>query len=334
MTVPPQTAAVQLYLDPAVFARERQLIFARTWQFIGLEADILRVGDYLSETVAGFPVVVIRDDYGALRGYHNVCRHRAGPLVTDGKGRCDRQFVCRYHDWRYGFDGKLKEATGFGPADGFNVLNLPLFPIRVETWLGFVFVNLDAQAAPLIDTLRPLDERLGRQAYRSARLYDHHPMACNWKLYVENYLDGYHREGVHKGLAAEAGTKRHEVRMHGSVALYEVPNRSSGTAGLWAWVWPNLGLNIYQGVLLLEHIRPQGPDRVTIEHIFLHEPEDPGVDAAIHDSERITDEDAWICERVQKNLSAGIFSQGVLSPAHEGAVAWFQQRVAQALAGG
>lgn len=332
MTVPPQTAPVRMYQDPAVFARERERIFARTWQYFGLEADLRRAGDYLCESVAGYPIVVVRDEQGGLKGFHNVCRHRAGPLVAEGKGRCDRQFVCRYHDWTYAFDGRLKEATGFGPADGFAAEDFTLFKVLVEIWHGFIFVNLDAQAAPLIETLRPLDERLGRQAKRSAKLFDSHPIACNWKLYVENYLDGYHREGVHQELASEAGSKRHEVRITGKVALYEVPNRATSAEGLWAWVWPNFGLHVYHGVLLLEHMRPDGPDRIVIDHIFLHEPEDPSVDSAIHDSQRITDEDAWICERVQRNMDAGIFRHGVLSPTNEGAVAWFQDHVAQAVA--
>ena len=225
--------------------------------------------------------MVVRDEHRILKGYHNVCRHRAGPLVGEAKGRCDREFVCRFHDWRYAFDGRLKEATEFGPAEGLNKSDLSLFPIRVETWRGFIFVNLDMRAASLMDLLRPLDEKLGRQPHRSARLRDHHPVACNWKVYVENYLDGYHREGIHPGLAIVAGAQRHDVQITGEIALYEVPNRTGSAEGLWAWIWPNLGINVYQGVLLLEHMRPDGPDRTQIDHIFLHEPEDPGVDAAI-----------------------------------------------------
>jgi choline monooxygenase len=329
---PAMTAPIELYRDPAVFAQERASIFAKSWQFLGLEADLVRPGDYLAEPVAGYPVLVIRDEQGMLRGFHNVCRHRAGPLVADAKGRCDRELVCLFHDWRYGFDGRLRDAADFGPAEGFDTQHFSLFPIRVETWRGLVFVNLDVEAAALIESLRPLDERLGRQTHRSARVRDRHPIACNWKVYVENYLDGYHREGVHPGLATAPGAQRHDVHMYGEVALYELPASQKPAIGLWAWVWPNFGLNVYRGVLMLEHMRPEGSERTVIDHIFLHEPEDPSVDAAILNSERITEEDSWICERVQQNLNAGIFRQGVLSPVHEGAVSWFQSRVAAALA--
>ncbi|HKD46915.1 MAG TPA: aromatic ring-hydroxylating dioxygenase subunit alpha [Rhizomicrobium sp.] len=327
------TAPIEVYGDPDVYARERERIFARSWQFLGLKADLPRAGDYLADVLAGYPVVVVRDEKGKLRGYHNVCRHRAGPLVGDTKGHCDHEFVCQYHDWTYSFDGHLKNATGFDPADGLNLQALNLFPIKVETWRDFVFVNLDAGSSSLAELLRPLDEKLGhQQPHRSARVRDRHSIACNWKVYTENYLDGYHRQGVHPALASEEGARRINIHMEGNVALCEAPKRSGGGGGVWAWVWPNLGIRVYRGVLLIEHIRPEGPGRTLIDHVFLHEPEDPGVDAAISHSEQITEEDSWICERVQQNLDAGIYRQGVLSPSHEDAVAWFQGHAAQAAA--
>jgi len=321
--MPLTTAPVQLYRDPAVFERERTGVFAKTWQFLGLEADLVRIGDYLAEVIAGYPLVVVRDENRQLKGYHNVCRHRAGPLVADAKGRCDHEFVCQFHKWRYGFDGGLKEATGFGPAEGFESRDYGLFPIRVETWRGFVFVNLDPDAKPLIELLRPVEERFGSRSDRWAILRDRHPVACNWKVYVENYLEGVHLEGVH----AATADHHHDVFMEGEVALCGVPNVENNAESLWTWIWPNLGLTVYRGVLLLEHIRPDGPDRTQIDHIFLHAPEDPGVDAAILASERITEDHTWLCEQVQRNLDAGVYRQGVLSSAHEGAVAWFQERI-------
>ena len=330
--MPTPTAPVTLYRDPAIFERERETIFARTWQFLGLEADFGRTGDYLADTFAGYPVVVVRDETGVLRGFHNVCRHRAGPLVADAKGRCDRALVCQFHSWRYGFDGRLLDASGFDPADGYDPAALGLFPIRVETWRGFVFVNLDAGAAPLADSLQPLDERLGIQIARPARVRDRHPVACNWKVLVENYLDGFHRDGVHAAPGAGAGAHRHPVHLHGDVAVYQNSFPGGGVESLWAWVWPNLGLSLHRGVLTVESFRPEGPDRTVIDHVFLHEPEDPSVEVAILSAERVTEEDTWICERVQQNLDAGAYQTGWLSPSHEQAVASFQGRVSAALA--
>jgi choline monooxygenase len=324
------TAPVDQYSDPEIFAQERTAIFAKAWLFLGLEADLVRPGDYLADTLAHFPVVVVRDQGGQLRGFHNVCRHRAGPLVGDGKGRCDREFVCRYHAWRYGFDGQLAATGDFPPPPGDDGSRYGLFPIRVETWRGFVFVNLDQDARPLIDTLAPLERLVGAHKAPSARMQHSHAIACNWKVYVENLLDGYHLEGVHPVLAARAGDQRHDITVEGQVALCA---HHGEERGFWAWIWPNLGLSLHHGVLLIERVRPESATRTRSEHIYLHEPEDPGVDAAMAAAERIFDEDAWVCERVQRNLAAGIFQEGVLSPEHDGAVAWFQARVAEAPAG-
>jgi choline monooxygenase len=326
----PVTAPVQMYLDPAIYEEERRAIFARTWQLVALESDLVRPGDYVAETIAGFPIFIIRDDHGQLHAFHNVCRHRAGPLVTDAKGRCDREIVCQFHDWRYAFDGSLRHAIGFS-ADAFDASKFGLFKLQVAAWRGFLFINMDMDAPPIAPLLQALDAKLGAQPRRPAKLRDRHPVACNWKVFTENYLDGYHREGVHPDLAPEEGAQRLEVQMEGDIAFYETPNRSSAAEGLWMWVWPNLGMSVYRGVLLIEHMRPDGPDRTIIDHIFLHEPEDPSVDAVMANSERITEEDTWVSERVQQNLRAGVYTQGVLSPSYEGAVAWFQRRVAEAL---
>src|ERR1700722_5725668 len=148
--MPSMTAPAHLYRDLEVFERQRTSVFAASWQFLGLEKDVVRIGDYLADILAGYPLVVGSDENRQLRGYHNVCRHRAGPLVPEAKGRCDREFVCQFHEWRYGFDGALKAATGFGSVEGFDLADYGLFPIRVETWRGFIFVNLDLDAQPLI----------------------------------------------------------------------------------------------------------------------------------------------------------------------------------------
>ena len=326
------TAPVSLYRDPAIFERERETIFARSWQYMGLEADLHRAGDFISQTLADYPVFVVRDEGGALRGFHNVCPHRAGPLVGEARGRCDREIVCRYHSWRFGFDGRLHAATGFGPASGLNIADYGLFPVRVETWCGFVFVNLDANAAPLSETTRPLDARFGNRSRLSARIEDKHRIACNWKVFTENYLEGYHIGGVHQHLDAEvhAGAE-HKVCIDGDVAYHEIDAAKGDPKALWAWVWPNLGLTLNRGVLCVAQIRPLGPDTTLIEHLYLHEPEEPGIDAALYASEKITEEDAWICERVQRNLDAGIYKRGPLSEANESSVAWFQARVQRAL---
>ena len=326
------TAQAALYREPAVYDRERIAVFAKAWLYLGLEADLAAPGDFIAETLAGYPVVAVRDAAGTLRAFHNVCRHRAGPLVGEAAGRCDGEFVCRYHGWRYALDGRLKSATGFGPAEGFDPRDFGLFALKLETWRGLVFVNLDADAAPLMDTLAPLERLMAGRPAPTQALRRSHDLACDWKVYVENYLEGYHVAVVHPALAEELETGAYAVRMDGAVAVHEAPSKSGATEGVWAWVWPNLALNLYRGVLIVEHMRPMGPGRMRIDYTYLHDAGDPQLDAAVATSERNTAEDKWICERVQQNLDAGIYAAGVLSPRHENAVAWFQSAITKALA--
>ena len=102
------------YVGEGMVARDREAVFARSWQLVGHETALANAGDHLVTDVGGIPVVVIRDTEGRLRAFHNVCRHRAGPLVQGAAGHCDGELVCAYHGWRYALDGRLRAATGFG----------------------------------------------------------------------------------------------------------------------------------------------------------------------------------------------------------------------------
>src|ERR1700761_5983055 len=188
----PETLAAWLYRDKEVYETERRRVFGASWLFIAHESQLREPGEYVAANAAGFPLIVVRGAKGELHAFHNVCRHRAGPLADDGQGKCEGQLVCRYHGWRYALDGRLANARDFGPAEGFDPRDYALFPLKTELWRGFVFVNMDAEAAPLMDTIAPLERRMQRHAaerFRNARASSHE-MQCNWKTYVENYLEG------------------------------------------------------------------------------------------------------------------------------------------------
>ncbi|MDP1631800.1 MAG: SRPBCC family protein [Caulobacter sp.] len=328
------TLPAVLYRDPAVFERERAGVFAAGWSFLGHDSEAAGAGDYIAGDVAGLPVLAVRGEDGALRGFHNVCRHRAGPLVTDQSGHCGGELTCKYHGWRYTLDGRLRSATGFGPDAGFDPRDFGLHPVRIETWRGFVFVNLDGDAGPLAELTAPLDglfDRFG-VVIGPTTLRRSHDLACNWKTYVENYLEGYHIDVVHPGLAAEVDTARYRVRMDGAVAVHEVPTLSGVNDGLWAWLWPNLAFNVYRYGLMVEHMKPVDHGRTRLDYLYFLDPETADMDAVLAASDTLTAEDRVICEAVQRNLDAGIYDQGVLSPRHETGVAWFQTRLAGAIA--
>lgn len=332
----PTTLNAALYRDDAAqWQAERQGVFACGWQFLGHESQIRETGGWLAETLAGYPILVVRDEAGALRGYHNVCRHRAGPLTEGSSGRCDGTLVCRYHGWRYALDGRLRLARDFGQAEGFDPRDYSLFPVRVETWRGLIFVAVDAGMEPLSACVAPLERRLAGRDWGELQvaLTRSHAIACNWKTYVENYLEGYHVASIHPSLDAEVESDRYTVTVEGRVAIHEVPPRKSDAVyeGLWAWLWPNLGVNIYGVGLMMERISPIGPAATRLDYLYLMP---KGIEVAAETlamSDAVTAEDVAISEQVQANLDAGIYAAGRLSPRHETGVAAFQSMVRAAL---
>ena len=322
---------VDLYSGDEPFKVDRDQVLRRSWQFIGHEAMAAKAGDYLAEEIGGAPVVVVRNAEGALAGFHNVCRHRAGALVADGQGRCGEAFVCRYHGWRYALDGRLRSAADFGSAPGFDPRQYGLYPIRVEAWRGLVFVNLDLDAAPLAEVLQPLAGAAPLPAFPLIERRSH-ALGCNWKTYVENYLEGYHLPVVHPEFDEDVVVADYRVEIEGHVIFHSAPPRDASVyAGTWAWIWPNLAINTYRQGYMIERMTALGPEQTRLDYFYFFDPARSDELAEMFTvSDRVTAQDRQVCEEVQRNLRTGIYRGGVLSPKHEHGVAWFQARIAQA----
>ena len=329
-----ETLPAALYRDPAQWQAERRGVFAKAWQFFVHESVVAAPGAWAAETLAGFPLLVVRGQDGVLRGFHNVCRHRAGPLSDGEAGVCEAVLTCRYHGWTYTLDGRLRAARDFGAAEVFDPRDFGLLPIRVETWRGLVFVNIDMDAQALAPFVAPLERRLEGRDWGglSVVLKRSHAMGCNWKTYVENYLEGYHVPAMHPGLDAEIDSGRYEVEVEGRVVVHTAPLREPGAVydGLWVWLWPNLGINIYGQGVMLERMSPVGHDRTRLDYIYLMPAGETVAAETLAMSDQVVAEDIWIVERVQENLNAGVYETGRLSPRHEGAVAAFQAFVRDA----
>jgi choline monooxygenase len=218
-------------------------------------------------------------------------------------------------------------------VEGFDPRDFSLFPIEVETWRGLVFVRPERGRQTLAEAVAPLESRLAGADWSDLKvaLVRAHPLACNWKTYVENYLEGYHVPVMHPSLDAEIDSSRYRVTMEGAVAIHEAPPRKSDAvyAGLWAWLWPNLGVNVYgpgEG-LMLERITALGVRSTRLDYVYLTPGGKPVSDETLAMSDVVTAEDVWIAEQVQINLDAGIYRTGRLSPRHEGGVAAFQALV-------
>ncbi|HEY5238740.1 MAG TPA: SRPBCC family protein [Rhizomicrobium sp.] len=333
MNISPATLDARAYGDPLVYARERHAIFGRNWLLFAHESNFAQSGAYVAATIAGFPLIAVKGEDGTIRAFHNLCRHRAGPLAPDGEGVCAGALTCRYHGWRYGLDGRLQVARDFGPATDFDVRQYGLVQVRCESWWGFVFINLDADAVPLHEAVAPLDARAKDLPLETFRYVSRstHTIRCNWKTYAENYLEGYHIPIVHPALDAAIVSPKYENEIAWPIVFSHAPARDgAAVSGLWAWMWPCLGVNIYAQGLMMERIWPLDHATTQLDYLYFF-PEglaQSEITRAMQSSEVTTAEDIAITEAVQRNLDAGIYKAGRLSPRHETAIHAFQNAVA------
>jgi phenylpropionate dioxygenase-like ring-hydroxylating dioxygenase large terminal subunit len=194
-----ETLPADCYLSPVFHEREIERIFRPRWRFVGRADEIEAPGAYRAvDTFAG-PVAVVRGRDGVLRAFLNSCRHRGAQLLA-GAGRCASAIVCPYHAWKYDLDGRLLGAPAMERTLGFDRAANGLLSVRLETWGGFVFVNPDPDAAPLLASWGDLPDVLGPYRFEEmvcVRRLDFE-VACNWKLLVENAMEEYHTGTVHK----------------------------------------------------------------------------------------------------------------------------------------
>ncbi len=325
------------YWDPAIHQAERRAIFAANWQFVGAESELSAPGQYLATEIAGYRFFVIRGRDGALRGFHNVCPHRASVLLDDGRGTCDL-LRCRYHGWVFDGEGRLRKAPDFGEADWFHLEDHGLKPIMVEVWRGLVFVSLNPDAPPLVDALGALPQLLAPHPIENFTKTDEaaFEMASNWKTYTDNFVEGYHVPGIHPDFNAVIDFSRFEATIGQNVVIMRAPQKDGSIyGGLWLWIWPNFTLSVYPDGMNTSRILPQGPDRARLLYSFHFADSGPGSAAAnrrtIEANCAIVREDFGVCEKAQANLRAGIFERGPLSPRHERGVGYFHDLVRQAL---
>jgi choline monooxygenase len=331
------TLPASLYRDPAVYERERTAIFGHEWLVFARAEQLAAPGACVAATVAGYPIVVVADRDGALQGFHNVCRHRAGPLVDDGEGRASG-FVCRYHGWSYDTAGRLIKAREF-ETDESHTLDpdaFSLFPVRVAVWRNLVFVNLDIDAPALDTDLAAFFAEAEPFPIESFRFGGEvvHDLECNWKTYVDNYLEGYHIPFVHPELNREIDARRYEVHVGDRYCRHSAPTRDGAVnAGRWLFRWPNVALNLYPEAMVVERMQPTGRRSTRIVyHYFFADLDDPANDEVVRISKAVVEEDRAIVEAVQRNLDAGVYDRGLLSPRHEAGVRQFQALVRAALA--
>lgn len=323
------------YRDERIADLERSSVFSKTWQVVGRLDQVRTNGEFFKADLVGEPLVVVRGDDAKLRAFYNVCRHHAAAVVTEPHG-CAKQFRCPYHGWTYGIDGSLKGMVEFEGVCNFDRANNGLVPIRVDTWEGFVFVNLDGRAAPLRDFLGALPKLVAPlDLTRKMRYFDRraYTLSCNWKVYVDNYLDGgYHVPHAHKGLSSVIEYTQYTIENFERACLQSSPlscdaNSTPGVAAtrqgraFYLWIYPNFMINAYEGVMDTNLVLPLAVDKCAVVFDYYFSDISPAAEArnreSIAVSEKVQDEDMAICDAVQRGLGSRAYVAGRLSVRRE-----------------
>lgn len=324
------------YSDDRVFALEQRTVFARSWQVAARVDQLRRAGDFVAcQLPAGEPVVVVRGPDDRLRAFFNVCRHHAAEVVTAAAGSA-RVLRCPYHGWTYGLDGELKGTPDFAGVCDFDRRANGLVPVDVGVWEKWVLVRVERDGSPLDAFLgddlrsrvRALD--LGSLHWAERRTY---AVACNWKVYVDNYLDGgYHVPHLHRGLGSVLDYGEYTIETGERFCLQQSPIVTGGgderTAAVrggdrarYYWVYPNFMINCYAGAMDTNLVVPRGVDRteVIFDYYFsdVSAPARARQAASIAVSEQIQREDEEICASVQRGLRSRAYTAGRLSVRRE-----------------
>ena len=326
------------YTDARIESLERERVFGANWLAIARVDQLAEAGRYVTVDVAGEPVVIVRGSDGVLRGFFNVCRHHATEVASEPEGQCDG-FRCPYHGWSYELDGRLKSTPDFAGVCNFDKSANGLVPVRVDTWEQLIFVCLDQGGPSLREFLGDLVPRVAKLNVGPLRFVERrtYELACNWKVFVDNYLDGgYHVPYIHKALGSVLSYKDYTIENGDRFCVQSTPIEAGGgeaeTAAVrggdmahYFWLYPNFMLNWYEGYMDTNHVWPLGPDRtrVVFDFYFADAADGNGANTqayrrqSLKIAERVQQEDIDVCQSVQRGLQSRAYDTGRLSVRRE-----------------
>jgi choline monooxygenase len=339
------------YLDSQVEQLERECVFGGNWQAVGRVDQAAQAGDYFTTEVAGEPILVARGADGVLRAFYNVCRHHAAAVATARCGHA-QSFRCPYHGWNYGLDGSLKGMPEFAGVCNFDRAANGLVPVAVDIWEKFIFVSLASDPTPLKDFLSDLIPRVKPLGLEQLHFHSRkeYTLQCNWKVYVDNYLDGgYHVPHLHKGLNSVLDYAHYTIENGERYCLQSSPMVASeedaqvaatrtGDRAWYFWLYPNFMMNIYEGVMDTNLVLPLGSDKCRVVFDFYFADVSPEREehnrASVATSDKVQDEDVAICESVQRGLASRAYGAGRLSVRREAGEHLFHRLLARDLKAG
>ena len=348
-----ETIPANWYVDERVHEIERAWLFPGEWQYLGPVHKLEEAGSRVVADIAGRPVVVVRGQDEVLRAFFNVCRHRGGPLATEDG--CAQSLRCRYHGWTYGLDGRLRGVPEFEGVEDFDRDRFGLVPVTVEVWEGLVFVRLGDMAGERARERGSVGETFGglssslpqpSMAQMTFAHRDRYPIDCNWKVYVDNFLEGYHLPFVHPELNRLLDYRhyvtelfaRHSLQ-HAPVGGEDSPYPVAGGRALYYFLFPNVMLNVLPGRVQVNAVAPVSADRCEVIFDYFYDEsalQGESMEAALRRdrdySDRVQQQDIEICQHVQRGLASGAYDRGRFSAKRETGVHHFQALLKQAYA--
>ncbi|KIW12804.1 hypothetical protein PV08_07991 [Exophiala spinifera] len=332
------------YTSEEMYQLERRAIFSRRWLLTTHQNRLKQAGDWLRYEIAGFNIIISKDRHGNINAFHNVCRHRAYPVVDEEKGT-SKIFSCRYHGWSYGLDGKLAKAPGYQDLPSFDKTQNGLFTIHVHIDInGFIWINLDGKEKPEV----PWEEDLGgadsqerlRQFQWDQYEFDHVweiDAAYNWKIAADNYNECYHCKTTHPDIPTVADLASYSVNVqrawiqHNGATTAE--QRERGLTVCATYFWPNASFNVSPHFFFTQRFVPRGPNRTLVRYEVFRNKNSSEEDFQLINNiyKRIMSEDKVLCDAAQKNINTGVFVNGEMHPVMEKGPLYFQKLVREAV---
>ncbi|ETN36269.1 uncharacterized protein HMPREF1541_08546 [Cyphellophora europaea CBS 101466] len=340
----PRALPSSWYRSPDMYQLERRAIFSKKWLMVTHKLRFTQPGDYFRFEEAGYPFVLCLDRNGTLHGFHNICRHRAFPVVTESEGNA-RIFSCKYHGWSYGLNGKLAKAPRFDDVEGFQKEDHSLFPVHIHVdKLGFVWVNLEASEHPSVaweDDFRDVDAQERFQNFDFTQYKFDHVWGMkgdyNWKTLADNYNECYHCTVAHPDVAKLADLQYYyTVSTPGHIQHFSRPQKGKEDVDIKnasTYYFPNACMTVSPHFFYMMRCVPTTATTTSMEYEVYRHVDATDAEFTYIDQffKRVLGEDKDLCNAAQRNLNAGVFVNGQLHPELESAPIFFQSVVKKLL---
>ncbi|CAI7567770.1 unnamed protein product [Penicillium bialowiezense] len=333
------------YTSPEMYELERRAIFSKRWLFITHSMRVKNTGDWLRYEIAGFDFIITRDRQGEVNAFHNVCRHRAYPVIEQEGSGNSKILACRYHGWSYGLNGKLAKATGYQDLDGFDKNQNNLFRIHVKVDVnGFIWVNLDAKEVPEVPWEEHFENVDTQDRYKAYNFEDYdldHAYELeghyNWKILADNFNECYHCPTTHSDIpeflnldSFDSDTKDGHIQHHCESTPEQI---AKGLYTASTYYFPMSAMVVSPHFIMVQKFLPKGADKSQMAYEVYRNRNSSDEDFKLISEmyARVMREDKVLCTNAQNNIDRNVFTNGQLHPKFEKAPLFFQSTVREVI---